>query len=190
MMKSNVRLALMLAPLSAILPGCAPKITMEDLKAMTPQRPPELAMLKQFEGNWEGTSEMRITGLDEVLKGKGSSKMSWAADGWYMIENAQYDMGELGTMHGIGIWGYNPNTKKFDMHWFDSHGMHHTGSSTYDASTKTWRMSGGSSGPWGNTVGEGTMTFTDDNTMEWTYQEWDSWKLNKFAEMKGTAKRK
>jgi hypothetical protein len=40
------------------------------------------------------------------------------------------------------------------------------------------------------TCGEGTTKFVDNNTMEWTYTEWDSWKLKKMMDMKGTSKRR
>ncbi|MCK4343542.1 MAG: hypothetical protein KAY37_17655 [Phycisphaerae bacterium] len=67
-----------------------------------------------------------------------------------------------------------------------------TGTATYDEDTKTWHTKAKTryltTGE--TTVSEGTAKMVDDNTLEWQHAEWDSWKLKKYFEMKGTSRRK
>lgn len=170
--------------------GCTPELTMDDLKAMKPQRPAELDKLDAFAGEWESTAEMKITGLDEVIAGRGEGTTTWECDGWVLVERGEFEMGELGKMYGIGIYTWDPKAKVYRTWWFDSYGSRAAGKIRYDESKNRWRIKARSRGAWGDQVSEGTIDFVDENTMEWTWTEWDGLKLFKTVEMTGTSKRK
>lgn len=190
MTKRNCLSATILAVSIGLLAGCMPKYTIEELKKMMPERPVELDKLEMFIGDWEFTSEMKMAVLDEVLKGKGTSTTEWTLDKRYIVEHAEYDMGELGKMKGAGLWTYDPKAKKYRTWWFDSHGETGHGTATYCEETKTWKFKARGRSPWGKTIGKGTATFVDDNTVEWTWTQWDGSGLFKTMEMTGTNKRK
>ena len=91
--------------------------------------------------------------------------------------------------HGVGVWTYDAKAKKFRVHWFDDWGGVARGTATHDSKTGTWKMRYKSKSAMGNSVGEGTFAMTDDDTMEWTWSEWDGLKMFKYMEMTGTSKR-
>lgn len=181
--------ALVLA--AAVAGGCHKGVDLSEMMK-PPARPAELERLGMFVGTWEGTGEMRMPGSDEVLTGKGTSRYAWDADKWLLVERGEYMMGEHGPMLGMGIWSWDAKARKYRMSWFDNYGGIGSGTATYDEPTRTWRMK--SRGYYSTTghksVGEGTIRMVDDATMEWTFTEWDSLKLMKFMEMKGTSRRK
>ncbi|MFQ5589764.1 MAG: DUF1579 family protein [Phycisphaerae bacterium] len=172
------------------LTGCMPKYTIEQLKEMMPERPIELDKLAMFLGEWEGTSETTLCVLDEPLSGTGSRTMEWTLDKRYLVEHGDYDMGELGKMKGVGLWTYDPKAKKYRIWWFDSQGGTARGTATFCDETKTWKMKVKGRNPWGKSKGKGTVTFVDDDTIEWEWSEWDGSGLFKTAETTGTSKRK
>jgi hypothetical protein len=181
---------IVMAVVGLSLTGCMPKMTIEEMKAMMPERPVELDKLNMFAGTWEGTGEATMAGLDQVLKTGGMSKVEWGCDGWCMVEHGKYEMEEFGTMEGIGLWSYDPKAKKYRNFWVDSMGAAGTGESVYCEKTKTWKMKAKSHSSWGTSISRGTMTFPDPNTMEWTWTEYDALGLSKMMEMTGTSKKK
>ena len=189
MFRKTLTTAISTMALGVMLTGCMPKMTLEEMKEMMPQRPVELDKLKQFEGTWESTNVMTFSMLDEPLTGTGTSTMTWENDGWNLLERGTYTS-EMGTMHGMGVWSWDAKAKKYRITWFDSMGSIGGGTSKFNEKTNTWHMKAKSSSSFGDSVGEGTMKFTDPDTMEWTWAEWDSLKLMKIMDMKGTAKRK
>ena len=72
MIRRTVSRALVPVFAGLLLPGCMPKMTMEDMKQMMPKRPVELDLLNPFVGTWESTGEMKFTGLDEVIQATGT----------------------------------------------------------------------------------------------------------------------
>lgn len=186
MMHRHVSIAVGVLVLGAVLTGCQ-KPSMEDMMK-PPPRPAELDRLAMFVGTWEGQGEMKMGGSDEVQVGKGVSTVKWDADNWVLIERGTFTMGDQ-THTGVGVWTWDAPAKKYRLYWFDSHGGTGLGTATYNEAANTWHVK--YKGRYGKmtTVGEGTTKIVDD-TMEWTFTEWDAWKLNKFMEMKGTSKRK
>lgn len=170
--------------------GCMPKMTIEQMKEARPQRPAELDKLNMFVGEWESTSEMNFKMLEEPMRGSGKSSISWGCDGWCLVEHNEFEMGELGKMFGVGVWTWDAKSKKYRVSWFDSYGSTGHGKATYSEADQAWTMKTRSRNPWGTSVGRGTVTFSDKDTMEWTWKEWDSLKLFQTMEMTGTNKRK
>lgn len=185
-MKARSMFTLALAGVTlAPVVGCMPKMTIEDIKAMRPQRPVELDKLNFLVGTWKGTSESTMAGIEGTMKGTGESTISWEADGWCLVERAKFD-GPMGTMHAVGVWTYDAKAKKYRVHFFDDWGGVATGTASHNAKTGTWKMQYKSKGPLGDSVGIGTFTLVDDDKIEWTWQEWDGLKMVKYMDMKGT----
>ena len=159
-----------------------------------PERPVELDRLAMFVGQWEGTCEGTMTGCEEAMKSKGTSEAKWDADRWVLVERMEYTMGEgkdETKMAGICVWSWDARAKKYRMNCYDNFGTCGTGMATYDEDTRTWHMTNkGRYADGTAVVGEGTTVMVDENTMEWNYTEWDSWKLTKFMEMEGTIHRR
>ena len=187
--QTSFRLAVMLFPVAMTI-GCMPKMDIETIKQSMPQRPAELDQLESLVGRWDTTGEINIAVLEEPLKSTGSGESRWALDKRLIIEDAEFEMDELGKMKMLAIWGWDAKKKKYRTWWFDSMGEVSSGTATYHKPTRTWHMKS-----WGNknghtVLGKGTVKEIDDNTVEWTWNEYGLFGLVKFAEMKGVSKRK
>lgn len=174
-----------------LLTGCMKELTMEDMKAMRPERPVELDRLNMFAGTWSGTGTANIIGMKEPVQISGTSKTSWQADNWYLVEDAEYRMGDMEPMKAIGIWSWDARKRKYRSWFFDSMGGQGVGTARYNEKTQMWSMRAKGSGPMGSTRGKGTWSATGD-TMTWTWVEypwWDYFGLIKIMEMEGSSKR-
>ncbi len=120
--------------------GCAPKMTMEDLRGMRPERPAALDELDRFVGAWEWEGTMKMTGLDEPLKVSGKSAVKWAGDKWYLQIQESASMQELGDTEGAGIWSYDAKAKKFRTSWVDSMGTTMHGTTWPDEESGVWKF--------------------------------------------------
>jgi len=174
----------------APLTGCMPKMTIEDLKAMKPQRPAELDRLDAFVGTWESTGECTMAGLDETVKARMTETYRWDGDGWYLVSSGMFSMDEMGDMKGTGVWMYDSKAKKYRMSWVDSMGGMAVGESRYDEKKDTWTMKGSGYGPMGKTTSKAWFKFVDPDTMEWEWSEYGMGGLMKIMSMKGTSRRK
>lgn len=177
------------ATLCLSLAGCQqPRL---DEMMMQPPRPAELDRLNAFVGTWEGTSEMKLVGSGETMQSTGTSTVAWEADQWLLVERFEDTLGTQEAKYaGLCIWSWDAGAGKYRLDFFDNFGGGGSGTATYDEAQKTWRMAvktnyGGQSG-WS----VGTAKFTDPDTMEWEHTQWDSLKLTKQVEMKGTIRRK
>jgi len=159
-----------------------------------PTRPMELDRLDKLAGKWHGTWEMKAGNSDEVEKGSGTSNVSWDANRWYLVEHMTGQMGEMGSMEGIGIWAWDDAANKYRTWWFDDWGSTGSGTAKYNESTGTWKVKGTSRHMGHRMVSKGTMTMPDANTMKWEYSEWvpfpfTPWGIFKVMEMEGTSTR-
>lgn len=171
-----------------VLTGCMPKLTIEEMKAMMPERPAALDKLDAFVGNWEMEGETRITGLEDALETTGSAETEWAGDGWYIVSRNSFTMGELGEMQGQETWTYDTHSKKYRSTWVDSTGSTGTGEARHDDKTNTWYFHGSTYGPFGKVSWKGQAKVIDEDTWEWTYAEYAG--LMKTMEMTGTSRRR
>ena len=189
MTHTRISLTCLTALLAVALVGCQ-QPSMEDMMT-PPTRPAELDRLGMFIGTWEGTSEMTAPGSDEIINCTGRSTARWAADGWVMIEEYEGALAD-DQYEGVALWTWDPKAKKFRTFWTSSFGELAHGTATFDEETKTWHMRGESRNLYkgSKTIGEGTATMVDDNTMEWSFTEYGPMKLKKLAEGKGTSRRK
>ncbi len=173
------------------LAGCGPKA--EDMMKDTP-RPAALDRLNSLVGYWDGESEMTMKGAPNPMKATGTYRAEWACDKRFLVGHYEGDMGEGGKMSGIEIWTYDDKSGKYRTWWFDSHGSAAKGTSTYDEATKTWHTTGEDKNmaTGTTTYGAGTMKLNDDNTMNWTWKQYNNgmkWG-EPMMEMKGTSRRK
>jgi hypothetical protein len=164
-----------------------PKMTIEELKQMMPERPAELDLLNDFVGKWESTGKVSFAGLDEELETSSKSEITWGGDGWYLIEHGQFHMEEFGDMEGLATWTYDVGAKMFRNTWVDSTGGLSVGTAKYNKKTRTWHMKSINYSPFGKSKGKGKAQFIDDNTMEWDYSEYALGGLVKVMSMTGTA---
>lgn len=180
-------LVLMLA--AVLVTGCAqPKVNLQDMKA--PERPVELDQLDAWAGTWAFTGEMKCAGADKPMTCTGTETYAWDVDRRVLVSHSDMTMGDGSKMKGLGLFTWDPVAKNYPGWMFDSWGAMATGYATTDDGGKTWKMKSKGRGPDGAaTVGETTVKIPDANTMEWTFTEWDSWKLNKRMEGQGVSKR-
>lgn len=112
--KCKTMCCLVLASLAnVVLTGCMAKMTIEDIRAMKPERPQELDKLNAFVGRWEWSGEAKIGGLDRPLKFTGRNEARWEGDGWYLVSHEVGNMEELGETQGMATWAYDARNKKF-----------------------------------------------------------------------------
>lgn len=170
-----------------------PKMTKEDLKNMKPQRPAELDRLNMFVGKWESTGDMKMGRMDEPIKGKGANEGTWECEKMVVTIKETWEMEDVGTYNGTGLWMWDAKAKKYRSTWADNHGSIASGVATYNEDTKTWKMKTHGRGPMGSSKGKGTMTLVDDKTMNWTFTEWAMLgpiPIGKMFEGNGTSKKK
>ena len=190
MMRRNLSYVLVAAVAGLMVTGCMPEMTIEQMKEMRPERPPELDRLNMFAGKWTSTGEAEMAGLDEVHTWTGSSESTWGCDGWCLVEHSTGEMGELGNMAGMGVWTWDAKSKKYRSTWADNWGSTGQGVGKYDEETRTWTIKAKSRGAMGKSIGKGTVTFVDDDTMEWSWTERAGlFGMFKVMEAKGTGER-
>ncbi len=166
--------------------GCAPD--MEDMEMM-PQRPPALDQLDVFMGTWSGEMEMMFKGMDAPMTATGTFTHEWDCDNWVMVGHGEANMGGE-MMKSMEIWMWDDKARKFRTFHFYG-GQTGNGTAWYDADDRLWRMKGSSRNLMNGmkTRGKGTMKMTNQDTMEWTWDEYDGTGLMKFGTMKGTSHR-
>lgn len=171
--------------------GCMPEFTAEDLHSMRPERPVELDRLNMLAGDWTSTGTMKVIGVDEPVEIQGKSRAEWQADGWYLVEQAEYRMGGGEPSKIIGIWTWDERKEVYRSWFFDSMGSQGAGTAKYDPETNSWKIKAKGRGAIGRTKGRGTMRFSGD-TIEWTWKEysgWDVFRLITLMDMKGVSTR-
>ena len=166
-----------------LLAGCAqqqPK--MEEMKKPTPA--PELAKLQCWIGAWSGTAEivspspeemkkMMPTGSKEMPKSMaGAEKVEWVLGGMFLKSEGWHDMGEGLRENYVHYVGWDAIAKKYHSWFFSDWGNTGEGWMTMDADGKTCHVTEkGMDAKGQSSTGEGTMTFIDDKTIEWTWTE-------------------
>lgn len=174
-----------------LLTGCESKnggMSMEDMMK-APPRAPELDKLQAFVGKWEDHGEG--TAMGHAMKFSGTATMNWEVDGRALVGRGEGTMGDM-KMQTLEIWTWDPKAKKFMTMMMENSGEMSHGTATYDEPTRTWKMkSKGRNMNTGDTsVGEGTIKMIDNNTMEWTFTDWDGWKMKKMFEGHGRSERR
>jgi len=181
--------AVLVGGAAVVLAGCMPKMTIEEMKSMLPERPVELDKLNAFAGKWVFEGEAEMAGLDEPLKSSGHNEAHWDGDNWFLVSRGTFKMGDLGEMEGVETWTYDTHDKVYRSTWVDTFGSVGTGTSKYDDKTDTWKFRATSHGPFGKSKMKGKVQFVNADTMEWSMSEYSMCGLMKTMEMNGTSRR-
>ena len=129
-----------------VLTGCMPKMTIEEMKAMMPERPAELDRLNMFVGKWQSEGQATMAMLDEPLETSGTSEAKWDDSRWFVVERGAFHMADFDEMTGLGAWTYDPKGKVYRSTWIDSMGTVGLGTAKYDEKSGVWKMKATSHG--------------------------------------------
>ncbi len=175
---------------TCLVSGCvSPGMSLESMKEMMPERSPELDKLNMLAGDWITEGQVQFIGMDEPIKTTGTSHASWACDGRFLMDHSDYDMGPLGPMKGVSVWGWDAQRKRFVFWWFDGFGESAQGTARYDGSARTWHISTHGQSSRCRVKNQGTIRLVDDDTLEWTWTQRSVWGFPKYADMKGISRR-
>lgn len=176
--------------IAAAVSGCGQPQKMDMSAMKPPERPKELDQLEPWVGNWTTSGEGTWEG--KPMKATGTSSITWECDRMVLVGRGEEDSEGMGKSSMLEVYTWNPKTKRFNAHYFNSMGVESHGDMTYDANTKTHHITGKGPDPMTGktTIFEGDSKMIDSNTYEWTWAMWDGWKIKKTGEGKGTMKRK
>ncbi len=108
---------------------------------------PEHAILKAFDGQWNGKVE--TFGQMAAPPSDGVMKNSWVLGGRFLRQEWKGEFMKQ-PFEGLGYWGFDRAKKKWIGTWMDTMG---TGAMVmegdYDAGKKVWTMTGGMTNPMG-----------------------------------------
>jgi len=170
--------------------ACMPRMTIQDIADMRPPRAAQLDRLERLIGEWETEGEVRMAVLDQPLTATGRSTARWTLDRRFLMEEAELDMGDLGRVSGTSIWSYDAAIGKYRMWWFDSLGETSESVITYDEKSDAFFMRTRGRKYGYATTGRGTLRHVDENTLAWTWKEFDGMGLIELADMKGVSRRR
>jgi len=183
-------LALVVVWLGMTTACSTPPMSLDAMKAMMPVRPPELDTLQMLVGDWTTEGQVQFIGMDEPMTTTGTSSAAWACDKRFLIDRSEYDMGPLGPMKGVSVWGWDPQRRRFVFWWFDGFGESASGTARFDESAKMWHISTRGQSTRCSVKNKGTIRMLDENTLEWTWAQWSAWGFPKYADMKGVSRRR
>ncbi len=175
-----------LAGAALALTGCMPHMTVDELKAQMPKRPPELNVLDAFVGKWQYEGQTKFAMLNETLKMSGTSQAEWEGNHWYLVSRGTEKMEHFDETKMLETWTYDAHAKKYRATWTSSLGLA-IAECTYNDKDKTWHMTATDHTPWGQSCLKGTVQVRDADTIEWSVDEFMG--LTKIMEMRFTAKR-
>jgi hypothetical protein len=135
------RLQLAVLLTSGLLASAA--VQAQEKKMEAPKPAPEAKRLDYFVGNWHSEGQMKPGPWGPGGKMSGEDKCSWMEEGFFVVCHSE-GSGPMGTMHGIGVMGYDAAKKTYTWNGFNSMGENEHASGTVDG--KTW-------------------TYTNDSTM-------------------------
>lgn len=189
-MRTNGRLIVPACLMGFIAVGCG-KPNMSDMHM--PSRPAELDKLEPMVGSWTYSIEFTMEGMPGPIKGTGTSTVAWDCEKNVLVEHVNGDPDEQGhKFSAMGLYMYDTHGKVFRTVWIDNMGEVHHGTMKLAEDGKTWHTRGTGmntyTGEKGKGVGE--MKWVDNNTMEFSGKQYDSWGFSKKMDMKGTSKRK
>ena len=154
-----------------------------------PERPAELDRLELLAGSWKTTGTVEMLGLKDPLNVDGANTARWSCERRLLIDESHFDMDALGPMTGVSLWTYHPGKKKYLMWWFDSFGESATGSAKFNKKTRTWKIKTRGKNHWCSVVNHGTIRQIDEDTLEWTWVQWDAFHILRYAKMRGISRR-
>ncbi len=167
-----------------------PNFDIKTVLAKMPKRAPEMDRLEMLAGEWTTQGNVKMMGLKDTMKTKGQNSATWECDGRFLVERSHFDFGELGPMSGMSIWTWDGDIGKYRMWWFDGFGETATGTATFDEKSDIWHIKTKGKNGWCSIISKGTIKKIDEQTLEWTWDQWDGWHIFRIGEMRGLSKRK
>ena len=178
-----------LSAAAALLAGCHAPGSAAHSCLQRPSPPTELRQLDALAGSWETTGEVRLAVLDEPFQTRGSNRAEWTLDGRLLADYAALEMGPMGHVSGMSLWMFDSSIKRFRMSWFDSLGEVSEAIVRFDERTRTFHMRAVGAKYGFRTSGRCRLRVVDSDTLEWTWKDYDSLGLIKFADMHGISRR-
>jgi hypothetical protein len=144
---------------------------------------PELRELDRFVGGWRGTSEL-VSGSEAALAelpGKegepassfeGGAEARWVLGGMFVKTESWHDTGTGSKIRYVDFKTWDAGRGKYRSWWFSDAGESGESWFTLDPDGSTFHVTATATRPDGSTsTGGGSITFTDEDTMEWTWFE-------------------
>lgn len=125
------------------------------------QRLPEHEVMGSLVGKWINIGQTMPSDDTPALEITTSDIYEWVAGGFFVLHTAYGRIGES-DVGGVEIIGYDPESRKYQSHFFDSQGNVSRQDFTFDDGTWTW------SGP--HTRASGVLS--DDGSTMSTVHEW------------------
>lgn len=171
--------------------GCVRNMSLDEISAMRPVRAAEMNHLDLLVGDWETRGHARFAGLEEVLEVTGTSSAAWADDERsHLVERSTTHIPGLKTLSGTMIWIWDPRANLFRIFRVDGYPATGVGTARFDKDNQTWTMAVDAKLPQMDAVAKGRIQIVDQNTLRWTWREWDSLGLVEIVDMKGVSRRK
>jgi len=180
------RILLSILLVSPLVACASPKLMLNAAPLIQPA--PELHELDRFVGTWTGTSEIvgpnaqatadQMKAMIPDFEGEmpttseGGNKAGWVLGGMFLRTESWHEVAPGMTIRYVDFKTWDPATRKYRGWYFNEIGE--TGESwftldpdgsTFHVTSKGIRADGSSS------TGGGSVTFTDEDTMEWTWFE-------------------
>jgi hypothetical protein len=131
------------------------------------QRLPEHEVMSTLIGRWLTVGETTATDDAPALRILASDIYEWVAGGFFVVHTAYGRIGDS-DVGGIELIGYDPETKRYFTHFFDSQGNISTQDLTFSDGTWTWS----------GTHARATGVLSDDGRTMPTLHEWSDDGLN------------
>lgn len=189
------------AVLVAFLAACsAPQRLSIDAAPMV-EPAPELRVLERFVGDWKGTSKIvsgDLAALGEAFATpdggeppstfEGGARSRWVLSGMFVKTESWHATGTGEKIHFVDFKTWDAAAGKYRGWYFNDLGESGESTLTLDPDGSTFHVTATGTGPGGGlSTGGGSITFTDEDTMEWTwFEEAQGTKL----ELRGTNTRK
>ena len=153
-----------------------------------PRKPapaPEMSRIERMVGTWSGSAEI-VSAPPQAMKGvipegmdtgkplsfPGGGKYEWVLGGMFLRGQGWHEMGHGGRVNYVEYIAWDAKAGKYRNWWFSDWGMFGEGWMTFDADGRTLRAKAEAVDPRGRpSRRERTMTFVDEETMEWTWSE-------------------
>lgn len=145
---------------------------------------PELARLERLVGTWSGSAQL-MSGPAEHLKGmmpdgsgggppscQGGGTYRWVLGGMFLEGQGWHETGGGRRVEYVEYVAWDPKAKRYRNWWFSNTGEHAQGWMSLEPDGKTIRaMADGVDAQGTSKHSDRTMTFVDDDTMNWTWSK-------------------
>ncbi len=170
--------------------GCLrPNFDIETIKKFMPGPSPQLKHLDMLAGKWKTTGQVKMMGLKDQMMTVGTSEAKWICNDRFLVDQSNFDLDQLGPMGGMSVWTWDNRASVYRFWWFDGFGETAQGTATFDQPARTWHIKTVGRNGWCSVISKGTIHQIDNDTLEWTWNQWDGWHIFRIGEMSGTSKR-